>query len=304
MNLQQQQQPELTPLQIWLMAARPKTLPAAAAPVIVGTATAFFEGGFHFPSALAALLGALLLQIGANIANDLFDFKKGADTHARLGPTRVTQAGLLTPQQVARGMWFTFALATLVGVYLVWRGGLPIVIIGITAIVSALAYTGGPYPLGYNGLGDVFVFVYFGLAAVGGTHYVQTGSLSPLAVWAAVAPGLLIVGILVVNNLRDIETDRVAGKRTLAVRFGVRGAIVEYALLMAGAYLTPLAMLMFGQGSAWMLLCWLSAPLAYRLTVQTRTLQGRALNAVLAGTGQLALLYGILFGLGLILGSG
>lgn len=297
-------QPNLTPLQIWLMAARPKTLPAAAAPVIVGMATAFFQGGFHFPSALAALLGALLLQIGANLANDLFDFKKGADTHARLGPTRVTQAGLLTPQQVARGMWLTFALAALVGVYLVWRGGLPIVIIGITAILSALAYTGGPYPLGYNGLGDVFVFVYFGLAAVGGTHYVQTGNLSPLAVWAAVPPGLLIVGILVVNNLRDIETDRGAGKRTLAVRFGARGAMLEYALLMVGAYLTPLAMLVLGQGNPWVLLYWLSAPLAYRLTMQTRTLSGRALNAVLAGTGQLALLYAILFGLGLILGNG
>lgn len=297
-------QPNLTPLQIWLMATRPKTLPAAAAPVIVGMATAFFQGGFHLPSALAALLGALLLQIGANLANDLFDFKKGADTHARLGPTRVTQAGLLTPQQVARSMWLTFALAVLVGVYLVWRGGLPIVIIGITAILSALAYTGGPYPLGYNGLGDVFVFVYFGLAAVAGTHYVQTGSLSPLAVWAAIPPGLLIVGILVVNNLRDIETDRGAGKRTLAVRFGARGAMLEYALLMMGAYLTPLVMLVLGQGSPWVLLYWLSAPLAYRLTMQTRTLSGRALNAVLAGTGQLALLYAILFGLGLILGNG
>lgn len=294
----------LTPLQIWLMAIRPKTLPAAAAPVIVGAATACFEGGFHLPSVLAALCGALLLQIGANLANDLFDFKKGADTHARLGPTRVTQAGLLTPQQVTRGIWLTFALAILVGVYLVWRGGLPIVIIGVTAILSALAYTGGPYPLGYNGLGDVFVFVYFGLAAVGGTHYVQTGSLTPLAVWAAIPVGLLIVGILVVNNLRDIETDRAAGKRTLAVRLGARGAMAEYALLMAGAYLTPLAMLIFGQGSAWMLLYWLSAPMAYHLTRQTRTLSGHALNAVLAGTGQLALVYGILFGLGLILGSG
>jgi 1,4-dihydroxy-2-naphthoate polyprenyltransferase len=183
--------PELTPYQIWMMAARPKTLPAAAAPVIAGTAVAFAEGVFSPGPALAALLGALLIQIGTNFANDVFDYKKGADTTERLGPVRVTQAGLLKPGQVMIGMWITFGLAVLVGVYLLAVAGWPVVWIGLFSILAGIAYTGGPFPLGYNGLGDIFVFIFFGLVAVCGTYFVQAGMVSAGAVWTAIPMGLL-----------------------------------------------------------------------------------------------------------------
>ncbi len=226
----------LNSLQIWMLASRPKTLPAAAAPVIVGSAAAFYEGAFHPGPALAALFGALLLQIGANLANDVFDFHRGADTAERLGPTRVTQAGLLSPRQVLVGMWICFGLAAILGVYLTLVAGWPVIVIGLTSIVAAIAYTGGPFPLGYYGLGDAAVFLFFGLAAVCGSYYVQALKLDWLAFWSALPMGFLITAILVVNNLRDIETDRAAGKRTLAVRFGAGGARKEFLYLVVGAF--------------------------------------------------------------------
>ena len=290
----------LSPLQIWLLAARPKTLPAAAAPVVVGTAVAFSENVFALLPAMAALLGSLLIQIGTNFANDVFDFKKGADTTERLGPLRVTQAGLLTPNQVMAGMWLTFGLASLIGLYLVWVGGWPIVVIGLLSIASGIAYTGGPFPLGYNGLGDLFVFIFFGLFAVTGTYYVQAGTISPAALWAAIPIGLLATAILVVNNLRDIDTDRAAGKKTLAVRFGVRAAQLEYILLLSLSYLIPLLMWLTGLESAWLLLTWLSLPLTRPLLTMIFNEKGRPLNAALAGTARLELLYAFLFSVGLI----
>lgn len=294
------QQP--TPFQIWLLAARPKTLPAAAVPVIVGTAVALSERVFSPGPALAALLAALLIQIGTNLANDVFDFKKGADTTARLGPVRVTQAGLLSPGQVLAGMWFTFGLAALIGVYLVLEGGWPIVIIGLLSIAAGMAYTGGPFSLGYNGLGDLFVFIFFGLVAVGGTYYVQAGLVSPAA-WAAAVPvGLLAAAILVVNNLRDIDTDRAAGKKTLAVRFGARGVQMEYTLLVVGAYACPLLMWLTGTSTVWVLLAWLSLPLTRPLFQLIWREKGRVLNQALAGTARLELVYGLLFSAGLIMG--
>ncbi len=294
------QQP--TPFQIWLLAARPKTLPAAAVPVIVGTAVALSERVFSPGPALAALLGALLIQIGTNLANDVFDFKKGADTTARLGPVRVTQAGLLSPGQVLAGMWFTFGLAALIGVYLVLEGGWPIVIIGLLSIAAGLAYTGGPFPLGYNGLGELFVFIFFGLVAVDGTYYVQAGLVSAAA-WAAAVPvGLLATAILVVNNLRDIDTDRAAGKKTLAVRLGARGVQMEYTLLVVGAYACPLLMWLTGTSTVWVLLAWLSLPLTRPLFQLIWREKGRVLNQALAGTARLELVYGLLFSAGLIMG--
>lgn len=290
-----------TPVQVWLMAARPRTLPAAAAPVVVGAAVAWYAGVFQWLPALAALAGALLLQIGANLANDIFDYQKGADTHARLGPVRVTQAGLLRPRQVLAGMWLTFGLAALVGVYLIWVGGWPILVVGALAILAALAYTGGPFPFGYYGLGDVFVFIFFGLAAVCGTYYVQAGTVSALAAWAAVPMGLLVTAIIVVNNLRDIDTDRAAGKRTLAVRLGARGARYEYLGLVAGAYVAALAIWLSGVGPAGVLLTVVSLPRAVFWTRVVFATDGRPLNAALAGTGQLALLYALLFAMGLLL---
>jgi 1,4-dihydroxy-2-naphthoate octaprenyltransferase len=288
-------------LQIWLLAARPKTLPAAAAPVIVGSAVAYSEAVFRFWPALAALLGALLIQIGTNFANDVFDFKRGADTSERLGPLRVTQAGLLSPQQVMVGMWLTFGLAALIGLYLVWVGGWPIIIIGLFSILSGIAYTGGPFPLGYNGLGDFFVFIFFGLVAVCGTYYVQAGTVSPLAIWAAIPVGALATAILVVNNLRDIETDRAAGKKTLAVRFGARGAQVEYLLLLGLAYSVPLLIWLLGYSTPWVLLTWLSLPLLKPLINQVLHERGRPLNLALAGTARLELIYSFLFSVGLLL---
>ena len=291
----------LSPTQKWRMAARPKTLPAATVPVIVGTAAAIKDNVFQPLPALAALIGALLIQIGANFANDAFDFKKGADTAERLGPTRVTQAGILTTRQVFTGMWVVFGLATLIGIYLVVVAGWPIVVIGLASIVAAIAYTGGPFPLGYNGLGDIFVFIFFGLVAVGGTYYVQAGTVGAVAWWSALPVGFLATAILVVNNLRDVKTDRVAGKRTIAVRLGEGSAKAEYALLLIVSYLVPVAMWATGTANFWVILSWLSIPLAFPLWNILTHQEGRILNKVLGGTAQLELVYGLLFAIGLVL---
>lgn len=303
MTLETKPEEPLSPAQVWILAARPKTLPAAAAPVIAASAAAFYEGVFSLGPALAALLGALLLQIGANFANDVFDYGKGADTEERLGPLRVTQAGLLRPEQVKAGMWVTFALAALIGLYLIAVAGWPVVVIGLASILAAIAYTGGPYPLGYNGLGEVFVFLFFGVAAVCGTYFVQAGTVSALAGWTSVPMGLLIVNILVVNNLRDIATDRAAGKRTVAVRIGAEGARWEFAGCLALSYLVPLVVIVLGLAPAWVLLSWLSLPLAAGLVRKVWALSGRPLNQVLAGSGRLALVFSLLYGLGLLIGS-
>ena len=282
-----------------MLAIRPRTLPAAAAGVIMGSALAWRDGFFRLDAALACLLTALLLQIGSNLANDVFDFERGTDTPERLGPVRVTQAGLLTPSQVKYGMGVVFGLAALFGLYLAWLGGWPIIAIGVAAILSAIAYTGGPFPLGYYGLGDLFVFIFFGLASVAGTYYVQAGFVSAAAWWMTIPPGLIITAILVVNNLRDLENDRKAGKHTLAVLLGERATKIQYLICMITAYLVlPLA--------AWMevipwssLLAWFSMPFALHATRLVFTQRGRPLNAALAGTGQTALLFSILFWIGL-----
>jgi 1,4-dihydroxy-2-naphthoate octaprenyltransferase len=288
--------------QAWMMAARPKTLPAALSPVIVGIALAFRDGAFSPLPALAAAVGALLIQIGVNFANDYFDYVKGVDTADRAGPTRVTQSGLIPPGRVKRGMIFTFVLAAVVGLYLVAVGGWLILIIGIASIVSAIAYTGGPYPLGSHGLGDLFVFIFFGLAAVVGTYYVQALRLTPLVVVAAIPMGTLATAILVVNNLRDIDTDRRAGKRTLAVMMGPRATHVEYVLLLAVAYITPPWLWLAGRASAWVLLPWASLPLAVGVTrMVTGGKTGPALNEALAKAARLELVFGFLFAVGLAL---
>jgi 1,4-dihydroxy-2-naphthoate octaprenyltransferase len=285
-----------------MLAARPRTLPAAAAPVITGSAVAYYDGAFQIGAALAALLAALLLQIGANLANDVFDFYRGADTSARLGPLRVTQAGLLAPRQVLAGMWMCFGLAALLGIYLISLAGWPVLLIGLASIAAAIAYTGGPFPLGYYGLGDLAVFIFFGLAAVCGSYYVQALRLIPLAFWSAFPMGFLITAILVVNNLRDIHTDRVAGKHTLAVRLGERRTRQEYSLLVVGAYVTPPFLWLGGLAPAWVLLTWLTIPAAVSLVQLVWCQTGRALNPALGGTGQLALLFSLFYAIGLILG--
>lgn len=217
------------PWRIWLAAARPRTLPAAVAPVIVGSALARRAGGFDFAAAVICLAFALLVQIGANFANDYYDYVRGADTGERVGPRRAVAAGLVPPAVMRRAMGLTFGLAFVVGLALVAWGGWWLVAVGVVSIASAIAYTGGPFPLGYLGLGDLFVFVFFGLVAVCATYYVQAGTVSGTALLAAVAIGLLTVNILVVNNYRDADTDRKAGKRTLVVRFGRRFALGQLA---------------------------------------------------------------------------
>lgn len=285
----------------WGVAIRPRTLPAAASGVIVGSALAWQDGFFRLDATLVCLLTALLLQIGSNLANDVFDFERGADTEERLGPTRVTQAGMLTPRQVKLGMALVFGIAALLGLYLAWLGGWPILLVGMAAILSAIAYTGGPFPLGYYGLGDLFVFLFFGLAAVAGTYYVQAGFVSMAAWWMAIPPGLIITAILVVNNLRDLENDRKAGKRTLAVRLGERGARIQYVICVLGAYLVLLLTVLLGLLPPLALLAWASLPLALRAARVVLTRSGRPLNAALAGTGQTALAFSLLFWLGLLL---
>ena len=285
----------------WLLAIRPKTLPAAASSVIVGTALAWRDGGFRPVAAVAALGIALLLQIGSNLANDVYDAEKGADTEDRLGPVRVTQSGLLSADQVKRGMKVVFAIAFVLGIYLAFVRGPLVLVIGVAAIVAAVAYTGGPYPLGYHGLGEVFVFLFFGLTSVVGTYWVQTGSAALLVWLMASAIGSIITAIIVVNNLRDIEQDRVAGKRTVAVRIGVRATRAEYVALMAVAYVLLTLGVALGVLPPATLLAWLSLPLALRAAHRVLTQSGRPLNAALAETGQTALLYSVLFAAGVLI---
>ena len=281
--------------QVWWLAIRPKTLPAAMSGVITGSALAWHDGHFRLLPALAALLVALLLQVGSNLANDVFDYERGADSGPRQGPLRVTQAGLLQPRQVKGVMALVFALAGLCGLYLAFVAGWVVLPIGAAAILAAVAYTAGPYPLGYHGLGELFVFLFFGVAAVAGTYFVQAGSVS-LAAWLMSIPvGLIVVGILIVNNLRDLESDRLAGKHTLAARFGSRFAKGEYLVCLLLAYLSILVYCALGLLPWWGLLPWLSLPLAYATLQIVFTQTGKALNLALARTGQLALVFSVLF---------
>ena len=286
----------------WLMAARPRTLPAAVSPVLVGIALAVADGMLKAVPALAALAGALLIQIGANLANDYYDFVRGTDSEGRKGPVRVAQSGLIPLPQLRLAIAMVFGLAALVGLYLVWVGGWPILVLGLASIASALAYTAGPYPLGYHGLGDLFVFLFFGLGAVGGTYYVQALALTSRVVVAAVPVGALTVAILVVNNLRDIDTDRQGNKRTLAILLGETGSRLEYVLLLGTAYTVPALMWLFGATSAWVLLSWLTLPQSVRLirAIYSGT-DGPRLNMALAGTANLDLVFSLLFALGLLL---
>lgn len=281
----------------WVLAARPRTLWAAVAPVLAGSGLAAHDSVFAWLPASAALLGAVLIQIGTNFANDYYDFVRGGDTDARVGPVRVTQAGILPPETVKRGMWTVLGAAVLVGVYLVAVGGWPIVWIGLASVACAVLYTGGPFPLAYHGLGDLFVFLFFGLVAVSGTYYVQGLVWPAEALWLGAALGALNTAILVVNNLRDIETDAVAGKRTLAVRLGPGGTKAEYVLMLLIALAVPL----FG----WRSFGWPAATLAALVigplaVPPLRKVFGHThpsqLLPALGETARLVALYGVLLG--------
>lgn len=290
----------MTPAAAWWAALRVRTLPAAVVPVVVGTAAAAHAGGLQAGLASVALAAALLLQIGTNLVNDWGDARRGADGPDRLGPVRVTQAGLVPPRAVLAAAAAAFAGAAILGLVLIAHGGSPILVIGIASILAGIAYTAGPWPLAYHGLGEAFVFVFFGLVAVCGTTFVQVGHVTPTAGAAAVPTGLLATAILLVNNVRDVDTDRGAGKRTLAVRLGRSGGRALYCAALALAFAAPAAMALAGLTSAHALAAWLAAPLAVAplRAVLTRT-DGPALNAALAATARLHLVFGTLLAAGI-----
>jgi 1,4-dihydroxy-2-naphthoate octaprenyltransferase len=287
--------------QIWLSATRPRTLPAAVAPVLVGAALAWHHHAFN-PAAAAICLGfALLIQIGTNFANDYYDFVQGADTAARVGPRRAVAAGLISPATMKRAMWAVFAAAFLLGLSLLAWGGPWLLAIGIASIVCGIAYTGGPWPLGYHGLGDVFVFIFFGLVAVGATYFVQAGRWTADAVLASIPIGLLAANILVVNNYRDVETDAVAGKRTLVVRFGRGAARAQFGGSLVVAFALPIVLAARGYGG-WLLLPLAAIPLAWSHVRRLRASKAPAeLIALLGDTGKLLALYAVLFSVGVVL---
>ncbi|MEP7215064.1 MAG: 1,4-dihydroxy-2-naphthoate polyprenyltransferase [Anaerolineaceae bacterium] len=278
----------------WKLAVRLPTLTAAVSPVLVGSGVAIHQHVFHLPAALAALLGAICLQIGANFANDVFDFKRGTDTADRLGPPRASQMGLLSTKEMLAGMWLAFALAAGAGVFLVWTAGWPLVAVGVASILAAIAYTGGPWPTGYHALGDLFTFVFFGPVAVAGTYFVQAGDISKLAWLASIPIGCTVTMILVVNNLRDIPTDRQTGKRTLGVVLGDRWTRRWFVLLAAVAGAIPLLTAVI-EGAPWGVLAlpiaawWFWPPMKAVLTGA----EGRALNPVLKATARFNLVFGL-----------
>jgi len=292
----------LSPLRLWLVAARPRTLPAAVAPVLVGTSLAGLEDRFHPLRFACALIGSVFIQIGTNLANDYSDARRGADTEDRLGPVRVTAGGLMPPRRVLVGTWVAFGIAVAAGAYLIAVAGWQLLLVGAASIAAGVLYTGGPRPYGYEGLGELFVFLFFGLVAVVGSYYVQVKGFRWEAFALAVPVGLLAAAILVVNNVRDIETDRRADKRTLAVRLGRPRARRLYALMLLGAFVSPIVIWIAGGLSFCILLALFAAPLAVPLmrTVGTRT-DGPSLNAALAGTGRLLAVYCVLLSVGILL---
>lgn len=287
-------------MKVWLQAIRPKTLWAGFAPVLIGTALASDSSSLHLGYAVLCLIFALALQIGCNLANDYFDARQGADTAERLGPIRVTQAGLIAPDQVRRAFILCFSVAGLIGLAMIHKGGWPVIVIAITAVITAICYTGGPFPLGYNGLGDIAAFVYFGPVAVAGTTYIMTDQWSLDSLIAGCGPGLWSVAILTVNNLRDIDTDRAAGKRTLIVMLGRSYGRVHYCLAVLLAALVPVV-LVARNGNRFALsatvVCLAAIPLMRTIWRKT----GRDLNPALGGTARLLLLYSIAFAAGWIL---
>ena len=280
----------------WLAAIRPKTLWAAVAPVVIGVAMAVDAGQFHLLAAVLALIGALCIQIGTNFYNDFADFEKGADSPERKGPVRVTQAGWIKPDTLKKATWFVFGLSVIAGAYLMWRGGWPIVLIGVLSILSGIMYTAGKYSLAYIGLGDIFVLIFFGPVAVGGTYYVQALAITPSVLISGLAPGLLAVAILLVNNIRDQQEDRVAGKKTIVVRFGRRFGIFCYAFCIVGASCIPVVLYFEEPVHHWALLASLIlVPGLVYLRKLIQTPPSPLLNPLLGATARLLIIYSVVF---------
>jgi 1,4-dihydroxy-2-naphthoate octaprenyltransferase len=287
---------------LWILASRPRTLPAAIAPVLVGTALAASEDEFHVLPFLAAMVGSTFIQIGTNLSNDYSDARRGADTEDRLGPVRVTAGGLMPPRHVLAGTYIAFGIAVAAGLYLAAVAGWELLVVGVASILAGVLYTGGPRPYGYEGLGELFVFVFFGIVAVVGSYYVQTEELRWEAFALAVPVGLLSSAILVVNNVRDIDTDRRAGKHTLAVKLGRERARALFTAMVVLSFAAPVVILALGGLTPWLLITLAALPLGVPLikTVSSRS-DGPALNRALAGTGRLLAVFSVLLSAGVLL---
>jgi 1,4-dihydroxy-2-naphthoate polyprenyltransferase len=287
---------------IWLRAARPQTLAASVVPVLVGASLAWSDQFFRWDTTLTALFCAVLIQVGTNFANDYYDFINGADTPDRIGFERATAAGLVSPKSMLFATWLTMGVAFLAGLYLVWIGGWIILLIGVLSLIFGILYTGGPFPLGYNGLGDLFVFIFFGFAAVMGTYYINALEWSWISFWASIPVGALCVNILVVNNLRDLHQDKKSGKKTLGVLFGEPALMIEYTLFMFVSFLMPIVFYEFYHLNGWIFLPLLTLPVAWLLLKQVwQHDDKRTLNNTLEQTAQFMVLYGFLFSAGILL---
>lgn len=292
---------EIGKFESWVLASRPKTLLAALVPVIIGSAVAAHHNSFKPLAATVALICSILIQVGTNFVNDLYDYLSGKDTKERLGPTRALASGLISVNEMKTGVFITFALTFLLGLYLVSLGGWLILLIGIFSIIAGIAYTAGPYPLAYNGLGDIFVFIFFGLIGTVGTYFVQTGEINILAVWASIPVGALITNILVVNNYRDIDEDKSNGKNTLAVKFGEKFTRLQYVVFMISSYAVLFIVYFTYKENIYIFLPLLSLPIAIKLIKMIYSLKGTSLNNTLALTAKLSLVYGLLFAIGILL---
>lgn len=291
---------EISKIESWILASRPKTLPAAVMPVFVGTSIAIYDNVFTPSAAIIALICSLLIQIGTNFTNDLYDYLKGTDKKDRVGPTRVLVAGLISVKEMKFGITLVFGTAFLFGLYLVYLGGLFILFIGILSLLAGYAYTAGPYPLAYNGLGDIFVFIFFGFIGTIGTYYVQANEMTMLVFWSSIPVGALVTNILVVNNYRDIEEDRIAGKKTLSVKFGSKFSRLQYVVFMILSYaILPVVYFTFKQ-SLFVFLPLITLPLSIKLIRMIYRLTGKELNKTLELTAKLSAMYGILFAVGIL----
>jgi len=290
----------LNKLEVWILAIRPKTLPAAIASSLLGLSFALNKGKINIFAAISAVLISILLQIGSNLANDLFDFQRGVDTSERIGPTRVTQAGLLSLYEMKIGLVVVFSLASILGFYLAIIAGWIVIIIGISAILAALLYSGGPFPYGYHFLGEVFVFIYFGVVAVCGTYYVLTGEVTRQVLFSSFCMGFLISNILIINNLRDIKTDKLSGKQTMAVYLGKKRSRIEYVIFLIITYIFTLIIVLIDPEMNFILLTWLTIPLSIILSIKLFRSDGTALNSLLSQTAQLAFIFSIVFSIGVL----
>lgn len=292
----------MSKISIWLLAIRPKTLPAAIGPVLLGTAFAYSASTIEFSIAVTCLLGAMLLQVAANLANDYFDYKKGIDTSERLGPIRVTAQGLLTEREILGALIINIILAVLDGLFLIYKAGFVILIIGTISIIALLTYSGTVIAFGYRGLGDIFVFVFFGIIAVNGTFFAITGKTSPQVLLGSVTSGLLVNNILVINNYRDLENDKKTGKKTLAVLIGFRATLFQYILSLILSYVVVFALFLFGNSSYFIFLPMITLPIAWKLTYGLIKMDiGPDLNQVLAKTARLSLQFQLLLSMGIFL---